>query len=256
MAAVLTWLQKRTKMTSCVLLCLMPLIALLACETTPAPDPLVRSAGQSSRAILLLPLNVVMALQPEVEEPSDRVWAALKEYIEAHGKRDNELPLRDARRIWLESVRKIEASEDASKKGFENAVRLLAINLRQHFEFDAVFVPSLFVQIVSVRGRTAKWDQVKRRVEFPSDAFGDKTASVSSLTTMAASLHVVVLDAQGNKLLEEQAGLELLYRYKWERESGNRWLAHPELRPDLFRERSNLNEGIGKALAAFWPPFE
>jgi hypothetical protein len=72
-----------------------------------------------------------------------------------------------------------------------------------------------------------------------------------------ASLHLVILDHTGKKLVEAQGGLELLLRMVVVGEKGARvrdryfdW----ESRPDLFRDEANVREGVSIALAPLLPP--
>jgi hypothetical protein len=73
----------------------------------------------------------------------------------------------------------------------------------------------------------------------------------------AASLHVAVFDAEGNKLQEKVAGLDLIARVRIPRkpdpETGAPVIEF-ERRPDLFSDREALREGIAAALAPFVEP--
>jgi hypothetical protein len=83
------------------------------------------------------------------------------------------------------------------------------------------------------------------------------TSSSLRGNTPGASLHVVILDDTGKKLVEAQGGLELVLRLVVIGEEG---AATPELRiaweprPDLFGDDANVREGISKALAPLLPP--
>jgi len=85
--------------------------------------------------------------------------------------------------------------------------------LSRHAAFDAVIAPSLYLREARVDGRSASWDAVERPLEIegaerlPADLPLEGAAP-------AASLHVAVFDAQGNKLQEAIGGLELLVRVR------------------------------------------
>jgi hypothetical protein len=68
---------------------------------------------------------------------------------------------------------------------------------------------------------------------------------------------VAILDAHGRKLMEAQAGLELLVRISIEADAGDTMSETRlvlQLRPDLFADERQLREGISKALDPFLPP--
>ena len=71
----------------------------------------------------------------------------------------------------------------------------------------------------------------------------------------AASLHVVVLDAQGNQIHEAIGGLELLVGVRVLRKRDSDAVSLQFVtRTDLFASREQLHEGIALALAPFLPP--
>jgi hypothetical protein len=233
-------------------------IVLLACATP--RDPVVMAAGDAARSVLLLPLNVVVALPAELEGPSDRVWQALASYVEAHGKQVRTVRLGDARHMWLNAIQRVESDGRIAEGKFDVAAESLVQELGEHVEFDAVIMPSLFVQQARLSGKHAKWDGVSRRVEVDGDVL--HVGSIITATSLAgatpgASLHVVVLGADGAKLHEAQAGLELLMCMKVEGEPGallsERHIVW-EFRPELFENPADVREGVTKALDPFLRP--
>jgi hypothetical protein len=112
------------------------------------------------------------------------------------------------------------------------------------------------VRKAQVRGRSASWDGVERAVEL--SAHGLAAASLADVpfegVAPAASLHVAVFNAQGAKLQESQAGIELLVRVRPgpDDDQGRPTL---ELTPrdDLFADRSLLQDALGAAFAPLLP---
>jgi hypothetical protein len=242
-----------------VTLAVLVLFPVMACETAPKTPSPARLAGASAEKILLLPLNVVRTLRPELEESSEIVWEALAAYIQEHGKQLQTISLSEARNLWLGSIQQIEAS-GATKKGFYEVSEIMARRLHEQVKFDALIIPSLFVQNAKMRGKTAVWDRVKRRVQIASDLHS--VGSILTKTTLVgdtpgASLHALALNSTGEKIFEERAGLELLKQMRVHRGKGGRmedvsytW----ELRPDLFSNEEDVREGIVKTLSPFLPP--
>jgi hypothetical protein len=207
----------------------------------------------------MLPLNVVATLPTELEEQADLVWKELEVYLEAHGRRLQTVRLLDARRLWLDSIRQVRAKRE-SEQGFEASLRVLALALAQHAEFDAVIVPSLFVQQARMVGKTAKWSGVRRRIDVVGedlDAGSIILQTSLSGTIQAASLHVVVLDAQGEAVHEGRGGLDLVQHIHMLGERSDSIFERGfvlESRPDPFDSRAHLREGISEAFDPFLRP--
>lgn len=219
-------------------------------------------AGSPLRNLVILPLNVAAVMPPELLAASPAVWAELEVYLRAQGKELKTVSFRDARRLWIESIR--EARKVDAHAGYEDASRLLVGKLATHASFDAVIAPSLYLREARIAERSAKWDGVERPIEV--EAPGKLPAGVPlEGAAPAASLHVVVLDAQGNQIHEAIGGLELLVAVRVLRkrdiaeqpeaewQSGTVSLQFVT-RTDLFASREQLHEGIALALAPFLPP--
>jgi len=211
-------------------------------------------AGNPARNLLILPLNVAAVMPPELEAASPSVWEELEIYLRAQGKELKTVAFRDARRLWLESIR--EAREADARAGFEDAARVLVGKLARHAVFDAVIAPSLYLREARISGRSASWDGVERPLEIEAT---ERLAADLPLegAAPAASLHAVVLDAQGNQIQQAIGGLELLVRvrvlHKRDASPGAVTLEFAT-RSGLFSSREHLHEGIAQALTPFLPP--
>jgi hypothetical protein len=196
----------------------------------------------------------------ELEALSPFVWKELEIYLRAHGKQLKTASFRDARRLWLGSIRRVRAGEKGARAGFDDAARALVLELAKHAEFDTVILPCLFIRKAHISGRTASWDGVQRPLEFEetSSSAGRIPANAPLVgEAPAASIHAVVLDAEGNKLQEAKGGLELLVSVRVLSRLGapnNQPVLEFATRTDLFANREYLREGIARALAPFLPP--
>ena len=232
--------------------------SLLACAS---PPPKARSvlAGNAARSLLILRLNTTAPMSAELEPLSDFVWSELETYLRAEGKQLRTAPLGAARRIWLDSIQQARAGEKGAAAGFDDAARLLVLELAKHADFDTVIVPSLFIREASISGNTAGWDGVVRELEFEQNGSTPRQISEHSSfvgVAPAASLHAVVLDADGNKLQDSIGGLELLVRVRAKRINRPANLEELDFAPHVgpFVNRENIREGITEALAPFFLP--
>jgi hypothetical protein len=233
--------------------------SVLACAS---PPPKQRSvlAGGAAGNLLILPLNATAIMSPELEDLSSVVWSELESYLRADGKRLRTAAFADARRLWLHSIQQARAGENGARAGFDEAARLLVLELAKHADFDTVIIPSLFVREAPISGDTASWDGVERSLEFERNAREARGAPADTTfvgVAPAASLHAVVLDAEGNELQDAVGGLELLVRVRVKETLGS-----PTDGPDLeftprkapFAKPENVREGITVALAPFFLP--
>ena len=133
---------------------------------------------------------------------------------------------------------------------------MLARELGNHAEFDAMIAPSLFVREARISRRSARWDGVERELEIEgrSSAAHSIVATPLEGAAPAASIHVAAFDAQGDKLHEARGGLELLVRVlvATRRPSGEPTFDFAT-RTDLFGNREHVREGIDAAFAPFLP---
>jgi hypothetical protein len=232
---------------------LLAVAQLLACASS-APKERTVLAGNAARSLLILPLNVAAQMPTELEAASPFVWEELEAYLRAQGKQLKTVSFRDARQLWLASIKQVRDSDPHS--GYDDAARVLVGELSRHATFDAVIAPSLYLRAAPISGRSASWDGVERQIEIEGkERLPDGIPLEGSAP--AASLHVVVFDAQGNKLQEVIGGIELIVSARVLRKRG----AGPDAltlqftpRRDLFVSREHLQESIATTLAPFLPP--
>ena len=229
---------------------------LLGCASAPRR---VRTVllGKENRVFLVLPLNVAAVMPPELESFSPIVWKQLELYLRAQGKQLKTISRQAARTLWVRNIQQVRAGEKGARAGYDDAARALALELRNHAEFDAMIAPSLFVREALISNRSARWDSVERKLDFEARGLEARNLDTTPLqgAAPAASIHVAVFDAKGEKLHEAQGGLELLVRV---RVTGNNPARGPTFqfatRTDLFENREHVREGIAAAFAPFLSP--
>jgi hypothetical protein len=228
----------------------------LALGCTSAPPRPTTVIAKVPEHIVILPLNVPVAMPSELEPESPAVWNALEAYLRAQGSALKTLAFPAARGLWVASIRDAQAAaKQNTKPGFDDAARIFVAKLKPYAEFDAVIIPSLYLQRAALSGPIARWDGVERALEIdtghgiaplPADAAIEGAVP-------AVSLHAVVLDAQGTKLQETRTGLVLLARARLSSSLGEASYSFlPRRTP--FEDRAQLTESIAKALSPFLTP--
>jgi len=211
--------------------------------------------GNSSEAILLLPMNVVTQVPSELAAMAPVVWDDLAEYLKDRGQKLKTARMSDARMLWRTSLRKLRDESDPASVGLDDALRLLVLALGEHADFAKVLVPSLLLRQAPIRNRKAEWDGVSRSVEFR--AATPETKRLALLLRFeglapGASLSVVVLDAEGRILHRKIWGLELIAAVRVVEDPDQPFVF--ESYRDLFQDRDVLRDGIAQALAPFLSP--
>jgi hypothetical protein len=213
--------------------------------------------GNENRVLLILPLNVAAVMPPELEFFSPIVWKEMEIYLRAQDKQLKTISRQAARNLWVQSIRKVRSAEEGARAGFDDAARALVAELRNHAEFDAMIAPSLFVREAAVSERSAHWDGVKRGLEVEARGLEARRLASQPLEGVvpAASIHVAVFDARGEKIHDGLGGLEPLVGV---RVVGNSDSGQPifrfATRAGLFENEEHVREGLGVAFSPFLPP--
>jgi hypothetical protein len=235
-----------------------PVAALVAlsCASEPPPRATTVLAKVPDR-IVILPLNVTAPLPAELKSESPAVRSALELYLGAHGATLKTIAYPSARALWLASIRDARADPAHKDAGFEDAARVFVAKLKESADFDALVVPTLYVQRAILSGTTASWDGSEQSVEYEGRREDAELPSDMPIegAAPAASLNVVVFDFAGAKLHEGRAGLALLVRVKLTHSSAPNEPPNFSFvaRRDPF-DRAQLMHGTAKALAPFIAP--
>lgn len=236
----------------------LALTLVLGCASEPRARERSVLLGAENRVFLILPLNVAIAMPPELEFFSPILWAELERDLRAHDKQLKTVSRQVARDLWVRSIQQARAGEKGARAGYDDAARALVLELQKHAAFDAMIAPSLVLREAPLSNRTASWDGVERELEFEAQGLEARTlVSETPLegTAPAATLHVAIFDAKGEKLHEGRGGLDLLVRARVEGTdpSGAPIFAFAQ-RADPFQDRGHLREGISVAFHPFLLP--
>jgi hypothetical protein len=189
----------------------LPLIVLsfglLSCASSSEPASPAQIAGMRATTIAIAPLNVVLALPDELKSSAPLAAKALVEHLEANEKTLRAVDFRMAHALWIEATRDL--GESKEEHNFENAARIFTRKLGEKIDFDALIIPSLYIQNARIRSDIAHWDSAKQRIEFKGQSRWEiEKPEVGTIA--AASVLIYVLDKDGSVIHTKRTGLELI----------------------------------------------
>jgi len=210
---------------------------------------------KGAERVVMAPLNLAVRLPPVLEDAVEPVETEMIHYFQERDTRVAVIWPPDAWDLWRDSVAVVSGSGRAGRR-FDEAVGRFVRELADHADFQLFVLPSLVYRGARVRGRTAQWDGVRRRVtargvasaraglDDPGSEAGDAnwTGEIPAM-----SLHVLVFTPDGRKVYEGWGGLALTHAPTLSsgRRFGGQSLA---LQPEFFSDRGQIREGIAVAL--------
>jgi hypothetical protein len=229
-------------------------LALAACASPPRPT---EPDALGFERVIVAPLNLTVRTPEELAGKGDPVWDELLHALEARSEKIAFIAPASARALWIEATGDLDLSDRS--RALRTARSRFARLLATHRAYDALVVPSLVLRAARVWGWQASWDGVQRSALGPFESMGSgglghgqSSMSPSNVTGVlsGASLHVAVLDSEGQLLYEGLGGLALAQTPR-RRETLGGWTFEP--RPEPFADRDQVREGIGIALATSDP---
>ena len=182
-------------------------LSLVSCVAEISTSDAARIARERASTIAVVPLNLALPLAGELESSIEIVWDALLQHVEARTGNSQQLGYRLARALWLESIEEIQRT--GSEQSFESAAMTFARRVSKEIEFDAIIIPSLYLQNAKVGPRAARWDSATQEMEFIGQSRWEIEMPAIS-TVPAASIHVYVVDSAGRPLHSRRTGVELI----------------------------------------------
>jgi hypothetical protein len=224
--------------------------AFAACASDPANQIALGHAGAPGVGrILLCPMNLVVALRPEIQNGSQPVDHEVVGYLESQGKQVSRLGLIDGRKLWKQAVADAKAAGEITL-----APKFFTASLAQNHAFDAVVMPSLILLQTRMDASVASWDGVTRRLNLV-DAPNQGTSPSSGLSGPAwvASLHVLAFDAGGVKVFEGRGGIDFVQEIEIFTAGRS---VRSRMRPNasIFRDSTRVNEGVVQAFTPWLTP--
>ncbi len=202
----------------------------------------------------MLPLNITRPMPRTLEVMRWTVEDEIARYLRQHGSELRSVPRNVARSQWLSSLQRAREGDVDERTASDRAAGALAGSLRELGEFDAMVVPSLVKREAAIEQHHARWDGARQRIQVETRGLDARRLSKTPLDGVvpAASLHIMVFDAQGQKLHEAFGGLEVLVRV---RATGQNLRGEPTFRllprTDLLVGLESVREGVAIAFMPF-----
>ena len=106
--------------------------------------------------IAVAPFNIALPLPVELKSSTQVVSSTLIDYLEGHGKELHLVEIGVGKTLWIESTQ--EVNDSGRPRNFATAVGVFARKVQQRVHFDAIIVPSIYIQNAGVRLPVARWD--------------------------------------------------------------------------------------------------
>ncbi|HVH16702.1 MAG TPA: hypothetical protein VNF72_00255 [Myxococcota bacterium] len=216
--------------------------------------------------VVLAPMNVAVALPPDLEDAVSIVENALIVELQRRGARVAVIYTPDALTLWQNSM--LAVSPNPNNPADLRAVAVqFATTLARSQVFDALLLPSLALREARVSGRSVRWDGVQRRLgvrpggatSSAADApvfgggegvvvAGEWTGKITGL-----SLHLLSLMPGKWRVQERWGGLDLVHDVVSAHGPGaNPAAPDKRLRRELLADPENVEEGVALALDPIW----
>ncbi len=236
--------------------------AAVACATEAGNQISEGHAGAPGvRRVLLCPLNLVLALRPEIQRGAKPVDDEIVAYLESRSLQLERLGLIEGRKLWKQSVAEAKALGSVAR-----GAQIFVSHLAQDHEFDVVVMPSLLLHQERMDNWNASWDGVTRRmtvanapesgqeIDRPDSTYdiGIMGRSLSG-PVWVTSLHVLVFDRNGARIFEGRGGMELTQEVELG-PAKKKYESRLRPRGALFEDRIFLREGVARAFTPFLTP--
>jgi hypothetical protein len=135
-----------------------------------------------------------------------------------------------------------------------------ARNVGKIADFDVLVMPSLLYREARIYegSRVAVWDGVEREFEFARES--RMSGSIHLMTTIAGSmpgvsLHVLVLDSEGNRVFNSFGGVDLVHDFDMAN-AGHRFNTGLPLKKDRLTDDAAIEAGVRLAFDPYVAPIE
>lgn len=184
----------------------------LACVNGPTSNAQRDETRPST--VLVAPINLVIPLPTELQSAVPVFSKILVDHLESRSRTLITMDARAGQAIWLDATNEVRSS--GREETFENAAETFARKLGEKIDFDALVIPSLYLQNARIQQETAYWDGANQKIEFIGRSRGEM--DLPRLTTVsAASALVIVVDRNGLIIHKKRSGLELVQHLEIER---------------------------------------
>ncbi|MEM7410218.1 MAG: hypothetical protein AAF430_08300 [Myxococcota bacterium] len=212
-----------------------------------APAFSEESVDLGNGRIVLVPPNLGVRAVDEVEPGIEPVWQEMLQHFAAQERPVTAIERTSGVALWNDVMAELQKREEETgqKPGVYDAYALFAQRVAEQVDYEKIVFPSLVTRVAKVRGSTASWDGVRQRIDMPSlDVPAIEGLVVAQRGVngelAAASLHVAILQSDGQLFFEGTGGLALLQEIK----PDTRDEIAATLRDDAFDDDRALREGV------------
>jgi hypothetical protein len=201
--------------------------------------------------VLVTPVSFHVQLPANLEPGAAPVGEELEAALAARGVAVRAPASAEVRLLWSRATADLGTLTDARGRlapdHLDPAARALAAAFQARGErFDVMLLSYLEVRFVMIFAGSVGWDGVERRVNIVREVSKRLGDWPNHQNAPCVSLRVIAYTPDGQRLFEQYGGLDVLSEY-----SVRMFAERP--RPDLFRERALLREGVEIALAPLFP---
>jgi hypothetical protein len=230
------------------------LLAVFSCASDPANVLVPGHAGAPGvKRFLVCAPNTVIALPAELQDVPKALREQIDAYLEFQGREAEWINLYDSKRLWVEAM-----TAAKNKSTIEKTPEFFARVLDEHYDFDAIVMPSILLHNADGSKGLASWDGVERHMRVVNQprrdarSGGIQFAGLSG-ELMVTSVHVMVFSRGGEKIFEGRGGIEFIHEVDLGTFEKKRTL-QVRLRDDLGRDVDALREGIAIAFDPYLTP--
>lgn len=204
--------------------------------------------------------NTVIALPAELQDATGVLREQVDAYLRFQSREAQWIDLYDSKRLWNEAM--TAAKEHGA---IEKTPAYFAKELDEHYDFDAIVMPSILLHKTRALEGSAAWDGVSRLMQVvnaPRMPAGRGQSTLAqgiaqggiSGDVLVTSVHVLVFSREGERILEGRGGIDFVHdvdmsplkaKFSWQYRTR-----------DLTRNVDALREGIAIAFDPYLTPPE
>jgi hypothetical protein len=179
-------------------------------------SPIYAGAPGVKRFLVCAP-NTVVALPAELQGATGPLREQVDAYLHFHDRDAQWLDLYESKRLWTEALGAAKA-----QGAIEKTPAYFAREAAEHYEFDAIVMPSILLHKTRATDNNASWDGVSRRMQIlnaPRRPTGRAQSTLAdgiafggiSGEVLVTSVHVLIFTREGERVFEGRGGVGFVH---------------------------------------------
>jgi hypothetical protein len=171
----------------------------------------------SVKRFLVCAPNTVIALPAELQDATGVLRQQIDAYLRFQSREAQWIDLYDSKRLWNEAM--TAAKEHGA---IEKTPEYFAKELDEHYDFDAIVMPSILLHKTRAFEGSAQWDGVSRRMQVlnaPRLPTGRAQSTLAegiaqggiSGDVLVTSVHMLVFSREGERVFEGRGGVDFVH---------------------------------------------